>query len=277
MVLGTTKCLVSRNNLKFTMNSIEKKLESFKNMLHVMDEIREKCPWDKVQTFESLRTLTIEETYELADAICKNDSEELKKELGDLFLHIIFYSKIASEKEQFDIGDVIDSLAEKITYRHPHVFGNTNVENANEVSQNWEELKLKEKGGNKTVLGGVSPNLPAIIKAVRIQEKARGVGFDWDKKEDVWNKVYEELEEFKVEINKNDQQKSEEEFGDFLFSLINTARLYGINPENALEKTNKKFIKRFNYLESKTLAKGKSLKEMTVEQMDVYWNEAKSL
>lgn len=257
------------------MNSLKQKIDSFARMINVMDEIREKCPWDKIQTYESLRSLTIEETYELADALIRNNSDDLKKELGDLFLHILFYSKIASEDKLFDIGDVLNSLADKIIYRHPHVFGNTDVSNADDVSKNWEELKLKEKDGNKTVLGGIPDALPAMVKAFRIQEKARGVGFDWDVKEQVWDKVKEELNEFQDEILVANKQKSEEEFGDLLFSLINAARLYDINPETALEKTNKKFIRRFNYLESETIKKGLSLKDMNLAQMDVYWDRAK--
>lgn len=257
------------------MNSLKQKIDSFARMLNVMDEIREKCPWDKIQTYESLRSLTIEETYELADALIRNNTDDLKKELGDLFLHILFYSKIASEDKLFDIGDVLNSLADKITYRHPHVFGNTDVSNADDVSKNWEELKLKEKDGNKTVLGGIPDALPAMVKAFRIQGKARGVGFDWDVKEQVWDKVKEELDEFQYEILVGNKQESEEEFGDLLFSLINAARLYDINPESALEKTNKKFIRRFNYVESETIKKGLSLKDMNLAQMNVYWDRAK--
>jgi XTP/dITP diphosphohydrolase len=222
-----------------------------------------------------LRTLTIEETYELADAISTNDINEIKKEIGDLFFHTIFYSKVASEQNQFDIADVINSLSKKLIYRHPHVFSDTKVENQNDVKQNWEELKLKENGGKKTVLGGIPNNLPAMIKAIRIQEKARGVGFDWDEKEQVWEKVFEEIKELSDEIKVKDISKTEKEFGDILFALINAARLYNINPENALELTNRKFISRFNYLENKTISRGLSLKEMTLEEMDVYWNEAK--
>ena len=257
------------------MNTIETKIDSFKRLLEIMDELRAKCPWDKVQTNETLRTLTIEETYELADAIIKNDDDDIRKELGDILLHIVFYAKIGEEKEKFDIGDVIDSLSEKLIYRHPHIFGNEKVNSANEVLENWEQLKLKEKDGNKTVLGGVPKSLPAMIKANRIQDKARGVGFDWEDRSQVWTKVEEELSEFKAEIDKKDQDGIEAEFGDLFFSLINAARLYDINPENALERTNQKFIKRFNYLEKETIKKGISLKDMSLAEMDVIWEDAK--
>lgn len=250
-------------------------LASFQQLLEIMKELREKCPWDSVQTFQSLRTLTIEETYELTDAIQKEDVEGIKKELGDLLLHIVFYAQIASENNDFTIKEVCDAINKKLQYRHPHIYSNENAATANEVEQNWEQLKLKEKGGNKTVLEGVPDALPALIKAHRIQDKARNVGFDWDEKEQVWEKVSEEMEELKVELQKQDVDKSEAEFGDFLFSIINAGRLYGINPENALERTNQKFIKRFNYLEKMTLLKGKDLKKMTLEEMDVLWNEAK--
>jgi len=257
------------------MNTINEKVEAFKKILQIMDDLREKCPWDKVQTNETLRALTIEETYELAEAILKNDKESIKKELGDLFLHVIFYSKIGSETGDFDIADVINSLAEKLIYRHPHVFGETDVNSIDEVKKNWEELKLKEKG-NSSVLGGIPSSLPAMVKSFRIQEKARGVGFDWEYKEQVWDKVVEEIDEFKTEIANMDNEKAEAEFGDVFFALINAARLYGINPENALERTNQKFIKRFNYLEEHTMKKGKSLKDMSLAEMDVYWEKAKS-
>ena len=257
------------------MNSIDEKLKAFKKILNIMDELREKCPWDKVQTNETLRALTIEETYELAEAILNKDNESIKKELGDLFLHVIFYSKIGSETNDFDIADVINSLAEKLVYRHPHVFGDTNAKTADDVRKNWEELKLKEKG-NASVLGGIPQSLPAMVKSFRIQEKARGVGFDWEYKEQVWDKVTEEIDEFKAEIKSMDTDKAEAELGDVFFALINAARLYGINPENALERTNKKFIQRFNYLEKNTIKKGKSLKDMTLAEMDVFWEEAKN-
>jgi XTP/dITP diphosphohydrolase len=254
---------------------MDKRLQSFKELLDNMDILREKCPWDKVQTFESIKTLTIEEAYELADAIDRKDTQEIKKELGDLILHIVFYSKIASETNDFDIADVLDAINKKLVFRHPHVFSDTNVENADEVSKNWEELKLKEKGGNKTVLGGIPLALPALIKANRIQQKARGVGFDWEIRDQVWDKINEELGELKTEIEKLDKDHMEAEFGDLLFSVINAGRLYGINPENALERTNRKFIKRFNYLESQTIAKGRSLKDMTLAEMEEIWQEAK--
>lgn len=256
---------------------MQKKLTAFEELLNIMDELREKCPWDKEQTYETLRTLTIEETYELADAIIKNDAGLIKKELGDLLLHIVFYAKIGEEKNQFSIKDVIDALNEKLVYRHPHIFGDTVVNDARGVEENWERLKLKEKGGNKTVLGGVPDSLPAMVKANRIQDKARGVGFDWENREQVWDKVQEEMDEVKVEIAKGDADKIEAEFGDLLFSIINTARLYGVNPENALERTNRKFISRFNYLEEKTITQGIDLKSMSLKEMDKIWDEAKRM
>jgi len=259
------------------LSQLEEKFVAFERILGIMDKIRRECPWDSVQTNETLRTLTIEETYELAEAVLKSDSENIKKELGDLFLHIIFYAKIAEEKQQFDIADVFNSLSEKLIYRHPHVFGDIEVENKGDVETNWEALKLKEKanGNNHTVLGGIPQSLPAMIKAVRMQEKARGVGFDWDIKEQVWDKVKEELGEFEDELKAGNNKKSEEEFGDVLFAMINAARLYGIDPESALERTNQKFMKRFNYLENQTLKKGKSLKDMTLDEMEAVWQEAK--
>ena len=235
-----------------------------------MDDLREKCPWDKKQTIESLRTLTIEETYELADAISKKDMLELKKEIGDVLLHLVFYSKIASETNDFDMGDVIDSLCNKLIVRHPHIYGDVKAETEEDVRRNWEQIKLRE--GNKSVLAGVPEALPALVKAIRIQEKARAVGFDWDKKEQVWDKVQEEMQEF---LEETDPQKAESEFGDLIFSLVNYARFVGINPENALEQTNKKFIYRFNYLESQSAKDGKKLSDMSLEEMDKYWNEAK--
>jgi len=255
---------------------IKSALVSFRHLLEIMDELREKCPWDKVQTFESLRTLTIEETYELADAIAKESPQDIKKELGDILLHIVFYAKIGSETGDFTIDQVIDGLSEKLIYRHPHIFANDTADTAQEVKENWEKLKLKEKGGNKTVLEGVPAALPAMIKAHRMQDKARGVGFDWEKREQVWDKVTEELAELRVEVDKGDQKNSEAEFGDFLFSIINAARLYHINPENALEKTNAKFIRRFNYLETQTLHKGLDLKTMSLDDMNAIWDEAKA-
>ena len=246
------------------MNSREQQLSAFNRLLDIMDELREKCPWDKKQTLESLRNLTIEEVYELGDAIIENDLEEVKKELGDVLLHIVFYAKIGSEKKAFDIADVANAISDKLISRHPHIYGDEVVETEEQVLQNWEKLKLKE--GNKSVLGGVPKSLPAMVKANRIQEKARGVGFDWDNASQVWEKVQEELVEFQDEVTANNQEKMEDEFGDVLFSLINYARFVNINPENALEKTNVKFIKRFQYLEEKAKLDGKSLENMTLEE-----------
>ena len=254
---------------------MKEKLKEFENLLKIMDELREKCPWDKKQTLETLRTLTIEEVYELSEAISGGDLNEIKKELGDILLHIVFYSKIGEEKNSFSIKDVLQSINEKLVFRHPHIFSDTKVKDAQEVIQNWEALKLKEKGGNKTVLSGIPKTLPALIKAYRIQDKVSGVGFDWDKKEQVWDKVMEEISELKEEIKKDNKVEMEKEFGDIFFALINAARLYGVNPEDALEKTNKKFIKRFNYIESKTIKTGKSLHDMNLAEMDVYWEKAK--
>ena len=256
-------------------HSKEEKMEAFGRLLDILDELRVKCPWDKKQTNESLRTNTIEETFELCDAIMKNDNEAIKKELGDVLLHIIFYAKIGEEKETFDIADVCNTLCDKLIYRHPHVFGNAEVSGSGQVEQNWEQLKLKEKGGNKTVLEGVPSAIPALVKAYRIQDKARNVGFDWEERNQVWDKVHEEFSELKTEIDKMDADKMEGEFGDLFFSLINAARLYKINPENALERTNQKFIRRFNYLEQETLQKGRNLKDMTLAEMDLFWDEAK--
>jgi XTP/dITP diphosphohydrolase len=255
---------------------IDKALVSFRHLLEIMDELREKCPWDKEQTFESLRTLTIEETYELADAIAKESPVSIKKELGDILLHIVFYAKIGSETGDFTIDQVIDALSEKLIYRHPHIFADNTANTPQEVKDQWEKLKLKEKGGNKTVLSGVPSALPAMIKAHRMQDKARGVGFDWEQKEQVWDKVDEELDELKVELLKGDVEKTEAEFGDFLFSIINAARLYNINPENALEKTNAKFMRRFNYLEEQTIKKGIELKRLSLDEMNQIWDEAKA-
>jgi len=257
------------------MHNIQEKLDEFRHLLEIMTELRTKCPWDKEQTFESLRTLTIEETYELADAILKDNKKEISKELGDLLLHIVFYAEMGNETQDFDIYDVTKNLCEKLIYRHPHIFGDVEANSPEKVMQNWEDLKLKEKGGNKTVLSGVPVSLPALIKAHRIQDKARSVGFDWEEREQVWDKVNEELNELKAEISAMDHDKIEAEFGDLLFSLINAARLYNINPENALERTNRKFIQRFNYLESKTITIGKDLKKMSLAEMDVLWEEAK--
>lgn len=256
---------------------MNEKLQAFQRLLTIMDELRENCPWDKKQTIESLRHLTIEETYELADAILDKDMQEIKKELGDILLHIVFYARIGSETNDFDIADVINSLCDKLVARHPHIYGDVQVANERQVKENWEKLKLKE--GNKSVLEGVPKSLPALIKATRIQDKAKAVGFDWENKNQVWEKVQEELSELKNEIEnkKADKEKIEQEFGDVLFSLINYARFIDIDPESALEKTNKKFIKRFQYLEEETKKMGKSLENMTLEEMDVYWNKAKKL
>ena len=257
---------------------MERKIEAFKQLLGIMDELREKCPWDRKQTIESLRKLTIEETYELADAILKNDLSEIKKELGDIMLHVVFYAKIASEKGAFDIGDVLECINTKLVYRHPHVFGDVDVNgSARKVEENWEALKLKEKGGNKRVLEGIPTAMPALVKANRIQEKASGVGFDWEFREQVWEKVKEEVNELAHEIEKADNDKMEAEFGDLFFALVNAARLYGIDPEAALERTNIKFIKRFNYIENKTLMEGKSLHDMTLAAIDLIWEEAKKM
>lgn len=250
-------------------------LKAFERLLLIMDELREQCPWDKKQTLESLRHLTIEEVYELGDAILDNDLEEVKKELGDVLLHIVFYSKIGSETNSFDIADVCHSICDKLVDRHPHIYGNVIVKDEDEVKRNWEQLKLKE--GKSSVLEGVPKSLPAMVKANRIQDKVSGVGFDWEHPEQVFEKVEEELSELKVEIAKGDINAIENEFGDVLFSMINYARFLNVNPENALERTNKKFIKRFQYLESKAKELDKSLKDMTLSEMDVFWEEAKSL
>lgn len=256
-------------------NSREQQLAAFNRLLDIMDDLREKCPWDKKQTIESLRHLTIEETYELGDAILDQDLNEVKKELGDLLLHIVFYSKIGSETGDFDIAEVANGICDKLINRHPHIYGDVVVNNEEEVKQNWEKIKLKE--GKKSVLEGVPKSLPALVKASRIQDKVKGVGFDWEKPEQVWEKVIEELNEFQVEVQLNNHDQIEAEFGDVLFSMINYARFLKINPENALERTNKKFIKRFQYLESKATEIGKSLSEMTLAEMDVFWEEAKKM
>ena len=255
---------------------MNEKLKAFERLLIIMDELREQCPWDKKQSIESLRHLTIEETYELADAILDKDMKNIKKELGDILLHIVFYARIASETKEFDIADVINSLCEKLIHRHPHIYGDVKVADEKEVKENWEKLKMKE--GNKSVLEGVPNSLPSLVKAARIQEKARAVGFDWENKNQVWEKVEEEIQEFKVEVDKKAPfEKIEGEFGDVLFSLINYARFLEINPENALEKTNKKFIKRFQFLEAEAGKSGKKLQDMTLAEMDIYWNKAKEL
>ena len=258
------------------MNSMQDKLKAFERLLVIMDELREQCPWDKKQTLESLRHLTIEETYELTDAILEKDMVKIKKELGDILLHIVFYARIASETKDFDMADVMNSLCDKLIHRHPHIYSDVKVEDEEQVKENWEKLKLKE--GSKSVLEGVPISLPSVVKASRIQEKARAVGFDWDKPEQVWEKVEEELQELKHEVDtKASLDKVESEFGDVMFSLINYARFVGVNPEDALEKTNKKFIKRFQYLESEAAKAGKKLDEMSLGEMDVYWNKAKEL
>ncbi len=253
------------------MNS---KLKAFERLLSIMDELRDKCPWDKKQTIKSLRYLTIEETYELADAILEEDMEEIKGELGDLMLHLVFYSKIASETNEFDIEDVLNTVCDKLIERHPHIYGDVEVQNEEDVKRNWENIKLKS--GRKSVLDGVPKSLPAMVKATRIQEKVKGVGFDWDNKNQVFDKVKEEIEELNVEVQRN-SDKIEDEFGDVLFSIINYARFLNVDPEMALEKTNKKFIKRFQYLEKESKNDGKKLSEMSLSEMDEYWNKAKSM
>ncbi|MDD4922393.1 MAG: nucleoside triphosphate pyrophosphohydrolase [Bacteroidales bacterium] len=258
------------------MHTRESQMQAFGRLLDILDELRQKCPWDKEQTNESLRPLTIEETYELSEALLKQDHAEISKELGDLLLHIVFYARIGSEQSKFDIQDVCEQLMQKLIYRHPHIFGEVEVSGAKEVEQNWEKLKLKEKDGNRSVLAGVPEALPSMIKAFRMQDKARGVGFDWDRKSQVWEKVNEEFSELMTEVDSMDQDKMEAEFGDLFFSLINAARLYNINPDNALERTNTKFRNRFNYLEEHTLKEGRSLRSMTLAEMDLVWNEAKS-
>jgi len=257
------------------MNSRKVQLEALDRLLTIMDELREQCPWDKKQTLESLRHLTIEETYELGDAILENDLEEVKKELGDLLLHIVFYAKIGSETNDFDIADVASSISEKLISRHPHIYGDVIVADEEEVKQNWEILKLKE--GKNSVLEGVPKSLPALVKANRIQDKVAGVGFDWEEPQQVFEKLQEELEELQHEVTENNTSKIEAEFGDVLFSMINYARFLKVDPENALERTNKKFIKRFQYLEAKAKEIGKSINDMTLNEMDVYWEEAKKL
>ncbi len=257
------------------MNARQTQLQAFERLLDIMDDLREKCPWDKKQTLQSLRHLTIEETYELGDAILDNNLVEVKKELGDLLLHIVFYAKIGSETQDFDIADVCNDICEKLIHRHPHIYGDVEVKDEEEVKQNWEKLKLKE--GKKSVLEGVPRSLPALVKASRIQDKVKGVGFDWEESHQVWDKVQEELEELQVEVQSGNQDKIEAEFGDVLFSMINYARFLKVNPEDALERTNKKFIKRFQYLESKANELGKSLMDMTLAEMDVFWEEAKRL
>lgn len=257
------------------MSTREEQMQAFGRLLDIMDELREKCPWDRKQTYESLRPNTIEETYELCEALLRGDNHNICKELGDVLLHIVFYAKIGSEQGAFDIKDVLDKLCEKLIFRHPHVFGEEKAETAGQVSMLWEQVKLKEKDGNKSVLGGVPSALPSLVKAYRIQDKARNVGFDWERREDVWEKVKEEISEFETEVEKMDQAKATSELGDVLFSLINVARLYKINPDNALEMTNQKFIRRFNYVEEHSLKQGLDMKQMTIDELESLWQQAK--
>ena len=259
------------------MHTKEEKLEAFGRLLDVLDTMREKCPWDRKQTNESLRTNTIEEVYELSDALMKDQPQEICKELGDVIMHVVFYSRIAQEKELFDIADVLNKQCDKLIFRHPHVYGDAVAESAGDVLKSWEQIKLKEKDGNKSVLSGVPSALPSLIKSYRVQEKAANVGFDWEKKEDVWKKVKEEIAEFEAEVGNMDKEKATSEFGDVIFSLVNAARLYHINPDNALERTNQKFIRRFNYVEEHSIKAGKNLNEMSLEEMDLLWEEAKKL
>lgn len=258
------------------MHTREEKLEAFGRLIDVLDTLREKCPWDRKQTNESLRPNTIEETYELCEALINDDQKNICKELGDVLLHVCFYAKIGSEKEEFDIADVCNQLTDKLIFRHPHIYGAEHAETEGQVLEKWEQIKLKEKDGNKTVLSGVPSALPSLIKAYRIQDKARNVGFDWDKKEDVWVKVREELSELEAELAREDKEKSTEELGDFLFSVINAARLYKLNPDNALEHTNKKFIRRFTHIEKRAAEQGKKINELTLAEMDKFWDEAKT-
>ncbi|MBR1631624.1 MAG: nucleoside triphosphate pyrophosphohydrolase [Paludibacteraceae bacterium] len=260
------------------MHTREEKVEAFGRLVDVIDRLRVDCPWDRKQTFESLRTQTIEEVYELCSAILKRDYKDICKEAGDVLMHMVFYGKLGSElpeTERFDIADVCNHEADKLIFRHPHVYGTVNAETAEQVLQNWEDLKLKERDGNKTVLGGVPDVLPALVKAMRIQDKARSAGFDWDEREQVWDKVREEIGEFEAEVSGMNEERMAEEFGDVLFSLINAARLYHINPENALERTNQKFIKRFNYIEAKAKEQGRELRSMTLDEMETLWQQAK--
>ena len=265
------------------MHTREEQMEAFGRLLDVLDQLREKCPWDRKQTNESLRPNTIEETYELCDALMRNDRKNICKELGDVLMHVMFYAKIGSETGDFDMADVCNQQADKLIFRHPHVYPPkegaefSDAKTSEQVLQNWEQIKLKEKDGNKTVLSGVPASLPSLIKAYRIQDKARNVGFDWEKKEDVWPKVREELDELEAELAKVDKELSTNELGDFLFAVINAARLYKLNPENALERTNQKFIRRFNYIEEHSIRSGRPLTEMSLEEMDALWNEAKKL
>lgn len=251
-------------------------MAQFSRLLDIMDRLRAECPWNRAQTVDSLRPMTVEEVYELSDAVMKKDEEDLKKELGDVMLHIVFYSKIAEEQGKYDVADVLEKVCDKMVFRHPHVFGNVKADDAETVSQNWEMMKTKEKGGNKRVLSGIPDAMPSVLKAHSMQDKARGVGFDWEKKEDVWAKVKEEMVEFEAELRKGDADHSEEELGDFLFAVINAARLYGINPDTALNRACDKFRRRFTYLEEQTLRKGRSLHDMTLAEMDAIWDEGKA-
>ncbi len=257
------------------MHTRDEKLEAFGRFLDILDELRVKCPWDRKQTNESLRPNTIEEVYELCDALIQGDKKNICKELGDVLLHVAFYAKIGEETGDFDMADVCNQLSDKLVFRHPHVFGDAQAETAGQVSQNWEQIKLKEKDGNKTVLSGVPSALPSLIKAYRVQDKARNVGFDWAEREQVWDKVKEEIDEFQAEVANMDADKAEAEFGDLMFSLVNAARLYHINPDNALERTNQKFIRRFTYVEEHSIRQGRSLKDMSLAEMDTLWDEAK--
>lgn len=257
------------------MSNREEQLKAFGRLLDIMDDLREKCPWDRKQTFDSLRQNTIEEAFELATAISRHDMNEISKELGDVLLHVVFYAKMGSETGEFDMADVCNRLCDKLIFRHPHVYGEEAASNAEEVSHLWEQVKLKEKGGNKTVLGGIPDSLPSMVKAYRIQDKVANVGFDWEKKEDVWAKVQEELDELQVELAKEDGGEKEAEFGDLMFAMINAARLYKIKPDNALEQTNLKFIKRFNYIETRAKELGRELKDMSLDEMEALWQEAK--
>ncbi|MBO4362442.1 MAG: nucleoside triphosphate pyrophosphohydrolase [Paludibacteraceae bacterium] len=258
------------------MHTRAEQLAAFDRLLTIMDELRERCPWDHKQTFDSLRENTIEEAFELATAISKHDMQEISKELGDVLLHVVFYAKMGSETNDFDMADVCNRICDKLIFRHPHVYGEQAAANAEEVSKLWEQVKLKEKGGNKTVLGGIPDALPSLVKAYRIQDKVANVGFDWEKREDVWAKVHEELDELQAELAKEDGGQKEQEFGDLLFAMINAARLYKIRPDNALEQTNLKFMRRFNYVEAKAKEQGKELKDMSLDEMEALWQEAKA-
>ncbi len=272
----TNDYLQRMNKENESMSTMDEKLEAFKRLLNIMDDLRKGCPWDKEQTLDTLRHLTLEEVYELSDAILEKDMQEIKKELGDLMLHLVFYSKIGSETGDFDIKDVLENISEKLIFRHPHIYGDVTVSGAEEVKDNWEKLKLKE--GKESVLEGVPKSLPPLIKAYRIQEKVKGVGFEWAEVQQVWDKVMEEMQELKTEVESDaDKEKIQDEFGDLLFALVNYSRYIGINPEDALERTNKKFIRRFQFIETESIKEGKSVENMTLEEMDLYWNKAKEL